>query len=372
MGYEIVPYAPEFDAQIAEVQRHLWSRDLARNTAYLRWKYAENPFFDETLIRLVLSGGRVVAMRGMFGTRWQVDRAESCHLLPATDDLVVAPEHRNRGLASRVMKATTDDAARRGFPFVVSLSAGRITFVTSLATGSRSAGSFGPVELGQTPSPQLERVRMLAGRMPLLPRVHRALRSLYLGGPFRRLDREGNRYAGPVRLSGKPRPDAMAELVARLPWDGRIRHVRTAAYFDWRFRNPIHDYRFLFWDEDRLRGYLVLQRYLSDRSNSGRVNIADWEASDERVHAGLLEAALTWGRFRRVHAWTATASELTRSLLRARGFEPLQAEGVRSRSEGLLVRRLGEGPGTEPWVLGSRDVLKIENWDLRMLYSMAG
>jgi len=116
----------------------------------------------------------------------------------------------------------------------------------------------------------------------------------------------------------------------------------------------------------------VLQRYLSDRADSVLVNIADWEASDERVRAGLLDAALSRGRFSRVDAWAASASEFTRSLLQARGFRPPEPDTVRLRSDGLLVGQLGEGPRAEPWLLGSRDVLKIENWDLRMLYSMAG
>jgi len=43
MAYEIVPYAPEFEPQIIQLQTHLWGAGTVRNAAYLEWKYAANP-----------------------------------------------------------------------------------------------------------------------------------------------------------------------------------------------------------------------------------------------------------------------------------------------------------------------------------------
>jgi hypothetical protein len=163
----------------------------------------------------------------------------------------------------------------------------------------------------------------------------------------------------------------MAALVARLPWDGRIRHVRDAAYFSWRFQNPFREYRFLYWDGDGLQGYLVLQRSTSDRGTPHKTNIIDWEGTDDRVRAALLETALACGGFRRLHAWTVGAREATRSLLYAHGFEAFARPDVKLPSQGLLVRRLDPGPPPARWPLGSRDLLRIENWDLRMLYTTA-
>jgi len=167
------------------------------------------------------------------------------------------------------------------------------------------------------------------------------------------------------------RADEMAALIARLPWDGRIRHVRDRDYLAWRYRNPLHEYRFLFWDEGGLQGYLVLQRYLSTIADQGCVNIADWEAVDERVRASLLRTALQWGGFERVHTWMAGIGEPARALLREHGFEPVESANLAQRSSGLLVRRLAPAPAGEPWSLGSRDLLNIADWDLRMVYSMA-
>jgi GNAT superfamily N-acetyltransferase len=98
MPYDIVPYAPELEPEIVRLRRHFY-RDAARSAEYFRWKYAENPFLDQTILQVAVSGGHVVAMRGMFGALWQVDDPSARHILPCADDFVVDPEYRNRGVA---------------------------------------------------------------------------------------------------------------------------------------------------------------------------------------------------------------------------------------------------------------------------------
>jgi GNAT superfamily N-acetyltransferase len=241
MRYDIVPYSPELDAQIVALQQYMGSSISELNAAYLKWKYAENPFLRDRLMYLALSEGRVVGMRAMVGTLWQVDEAGASHLLPYSDDLVVAPEHRNRGLVGQMMQAAVEDLRRRGFPLAISMSAGPITYVASLALGWRAVGSYYPVRRGVVaqPSPRRSRLRTMLGRVPWLQRVARLRRVQRAQGLFQSLDEAGS-YGGGIALSQAPRSEAMAELVARLPWDGRIRHIRDARYFSWRFPNPHH------------------------------------------------------------------------------------------------------------------------------------
>ena len=370
MAYDIVPYRPELADQIAQLQTHLWSGDPALNAAYCDWKYAQNPFLDEVLIQVALYDGRAVAMRGLFGAAWQVDRSAAAHLLPYADDFVVAPPHRNSGVARQVLQAGLAEAARRGFPYAVNLSAGTVTFVNSLANGWRSAGSYRSTWRTQAAT-TVQRIRNRARRVPILAALDAALSRATEPALFARLDRATAHAFPLLSVATKPRADEMAALVQRLPWDGRIRHVRSSAYFAWRFRNPLHDYRFLFWDDGGLQGYLVLQRYVSDRADATRVNIADWEGSDQGVRAGLLRAALACGDLPRLHAWSIGMSDADLALLREHGFAAGQASGVRARSSGLLVRRVGDGAADARWALGSRNLLDIADWDLRMLYSMA-
>jgi GNAT superfamily N-acetyltransferase len=375
VSYDIVPYARGLEPDVVRLLRQFYP-DAASSAAYLRWKYAENPYVDETILHLAVHRGRVVAMRGMFGAVWQVDGEPTRHLFPCADDFVIAPEHRNRGMARLILDAASEDGARRGHRFALSLSAGPVTFVSSLAAGWRSAGSYRPVLRSQPSSAPIVWIRRVVseslhqtGMRGAVDRVQRSLKR-YLRGPFDRFDR-APLHDGNISIARAPRLHDMVALIDRLPWDGRIRHVRDPAYFAWRFRNPMREYRFLFWDDGGLQGYLVLQRSLSDPFDQDLVNIADWEAADEHIAAELLRASLDRGRFGRVQAWGATVAPPRQAALDFHGFTAADQGGIRARSHGLLVRKLGEPGGEQRWRLGSRDLLQITDWDLRMIYSMS-
>ncbi len=369
MDCDIVPYSPDLDDEIARLQSHLWGDDLDRNAAYLKWKYAENPYLDDILIQAARCDGDLVGMRGMFGTLWEVDDAGSRHLLPYADDFVISPAHRNRGVASRIMQASHEEARRRGFRLAINLSAGPVTFVSSLAAGWRCSGSFRQLDYRRAPSAPIRPLKSVVPQR-LYQRVATMVRSIAPRGVFDRLDQARADASSMISVHRQPRPQAMATLVSRLPWDGRIRHVRDQRYFSWRFRNPLHEYRFLFAGAVDCQGYLVLQRHLSRWADPHLVNIADWEATNDGVAAALLDAALDWGRLERVRVWSVSASPEIRSLLGARGFNASASPGVRARSAGLLLRWLNDMPEA-PELLGNRNPLSIADWDLRMLYSMA-
>src|SRR5215210_4976470 len=142
MGYEIVRYSPEFEAAVVELQTHLWSPDVAVNRAYLEWKYDRNPYMATPFIHLALHGGRVVGMRGMYGASWEIGRPAQAFLVPCAGDLVVLPEHRNRGLVRKIIERAADDLAASGHTYAFSLSASLVTQVSSLTAGWRSVGAL--------------------------------------------------------------------------------------------------------------------------------------------------------------------------------------------------------------------------------------
>ena len=368
VSYEFVPYTPRFEAEVAALQRGLWTPDVRVNARYLRWKHFENPSGVEPLIYLALADGKMVAMRGFFGSRWEAGGAAESEPIPHADDLIVAPEHRNRGVLRPLMAYALADIARRGYRFVLNLGAQPVTVMSSLADGWRRVG--GVAAAGFDREPQSSRgIAALLKRARGLWRLEEALRHPRLVRPFRRLDRAARADRSPIVVSRTPRPEAMAALIASRPWDGRIRHARDAAYLAWRFRHPFHEYRFLFWEEeDGLRGYLVLQRSMSRFNDGRRVRLVDWCAADERVLRDLLTTALAWGRFARFETWTATLDDATRVLLEEAGCTALTAPGLRSLGRCLLLRSVD---GTWPAV-GERDPLQLESWKLRLLDAMEG
>jgi hypothetical protein len=81
---------------------------------------------------------------------------------------------------------------------------------------------------------------------------------------------------------------------------------------------------------------------------------------------------LALGRFECVRIWSTSGPPTAENLLRERAFAPVEVDGVHAGSGGLLVRELDDTRGRPPLRLGSRNPLDIDDWDLRMIYSMAG
>ena len=72
MSYRFTRYQPKYREEIVRLQTVLWGPDLVLNTAYLTWKYEQNPYLDEPLIYLALQNERVVGMRWLFGAQWEI------------------------------------------------------------------------------------------------------------------------------------------------------------------------------------------------------------------------------------------------------------------------------------------------------------
>jgi hypothetical protein len=180
------------------------------------------------------------------------------------------------------------------------------------------------------------------------------------------------RANGSILLACEPRPDAMSELVVRLGHDGRIRHIRDREFFAWRFRNPLGIYRFLYLGDSQLDGYLVLKCAHPGALEPNKVKIVDLEATQPVQRTELLEVAIKSGRFAELFAWGATLPVDTGPYLSANGFRPADLE---SRAHGcpcVLVRPVSPKSVDSDWVLGDRRLTDLANWDMRMLYTMAG
>jgi len=380
LSCEIVRYGPEFKKQVLDLQTKLWSPDLALNTAYLEWKYERNPYLHEPLIYLAVHDGRVVGMRGFFGVQWEAGFPSQKFPGLYADDLVIAPGHRNRGLIAKIMATAFEDLASRNYRYVFNLSAGPITLLSSLSMGWRSAGSMQPMRWRSWPSALRAGVSRILRRVPLVSRTIDRRCSGWLEKrrkSFVELDRDRPkqpfRTAPWIFCEDMPRCTAMAELIERIGSKGRIRHVRDREYFDWRFQNPLSRYRFLFWDKTGLDGYLVLQEYTSEFASKDGVNVVDWEGADTAVQVELLQAAVSYAGERSLMIWSATLPPDTIALLGAQGFKSVrQPRGTIQQCPAVLVRPIRDEHLDGEWLFSDRRLLDLDNWELRMLYSMAG
>lgn len=381
-GYEIVRYRPEFRAGLLTLHPMVWSPDPAVNSACLDWKHFRNPYLTEPRIYLALHEGKVVGTRAVVGAKWEAGQSSETFLVPCTCDLIVAPEHRDRGLVTKLAAAIFRDLARDGFEYVVNLSAGPTTQMAALAAGWRIVRGFGPLRRPCVRTVKRGRLRSFARRIPFLPPIYRGLKSLARQAPapestgprnhFAWLDasvaRSQGRLDGHVSVESSPRHEEMAGLIQRIGHDGRIRHVRDATYLKWRYQNPLYQYRFLYWENNRLEGYLVLQAVI--RSTETAIEIADWEASEPRVRADLLNAVVERSNFDgEITAWSASVPSGEKSNLLTAGFVDADKAGsVKDHTPRLMVRAIrNEMVGSE-WRLAQTPLLDMANWDIRMIY----
>lgn len=375
--FEIVKYDSEFKRPVAEFQKQLWSSDLTLNERYFEWKYERNPHLRESHVYLALHRDRLVGMRGFHAARLEAGRPSRTFAVLIAGDALVAPDCRDRGLVSRILKAAHGDLAEREYDYVVSLGgASRINTLGLMALGWKSSGGLRPMGRISAAAKRSSKVRQMLKRVPWFWRFSEA-RSLYVGDqrrPFRHLDGIAHGPGAgadlPIVVARTPRVDAMVELVLRNGHDGRIRYVRDREYCAWRFQNPLGDYRYLYWEDKRLEGYLVLSSRASDLGAFYRVYVADLVASNPRVRSGLLAAAARWGRFPEVATWTATLPEDELQELRTHGFAPVDQEDTARGCPCILVRPLRTGKAPSDWSLGDRHLLDTRNWDVRPIFSM--
>ena len=216
MKYEILKYRPELKEKIFDLQTHLWSPDRALNRAYFEWKYDHNPYIFPPLIYVAFYNGQMVGMRGLMGAAWQRDGTSQTKICPCASDVVILPQHRNRGLFEKLTSAALKEAADRGYSFAFNLSGGGATVMTSLASGWRSVG-------------KLQTMRWCNPKNGFPNSIYTYARKLLGLGPlgetnvFYYLDRNGKRISegpnGCLSVHRTPRPHEMSRLMERINGD---------------------------------------------------------------------------------------------------------------------------------------------------------
>jgi len=371
-SWRVVRYSAEHKALVAGLQRHMWSPDARLNASYLEWKYHQNPYIRDPLIYLAFVGDKLVGMRGALGTRWEVGDPAEFLTLPYADDLVIDPAYRKQGLHRIIMNFALRDLAARGYRYVVNLSASRITTEASMNMQWRNAGRVNPLHRRTLRKSAAEFLAQRVRRLPLLWRWADTLSDLSGRSGDRLFERFDARFSAPDQgrdpeslfAQKTPLTREMSQLVARLPRDGRIRHVRDETYFAWRFGNPLCNYRFLYVGRERLRGYIVLHKSPVIRGDSA--SIVDWEGESDLIRAGLLSAAIEYGKFPELYIWQLGASPSSTQMLERNKFKSLHMPHENS----ILVRSVRDDELNAAWTLGGRRLDDANQWDLRKIYSM--
>lgn len=351
---------------LAQLQTHLWSPDPDLNRARLAWKYGlDRGAGDAAKIAVVRHRGQPIGMRGFLRQTWEVDGTP--HELFASDDLVIAPEHRGKGLFGRLNALAYPALARAGAPFVLSASPLAATRRLLAAEGAVAVGPFHPVGRRATSVRLRDAAAAAVGRLPYLWRwADRIPQSAGAAQAFSRLP---SAHGSAITITDTPWPDAMAALLAGLPLDRRIRLRRDRSFFAARFADPLHEYRFVYaGSQDRLTGYLVLARSRSPFASACRVHVADWEATDAATARQLLEPLIEPGLFAELVTWAEALPPACADAAAAAGLRPMDRHLVRRGQPSFMLLSLRGGAG-RPMRLGDRDLTDPVQWAPRLLYT---
>jgi GNAT superfamily N-acetyltransferase len=366
--YEVIRIEPRYKNEVAELLMPLWGPDREKNAAYLDWKHYFNPYTQNPILYVSLHRGRVVGVSSHFACCWQAGQPDQRYLCVAGGDAVVHPDHRRHGLHRIQTSMALRELENSAYDFDICLGSNQYTEGSAIKLGWTVVGELRPMN-------RQSWVRQIARKMPLIPRTYHHLfnrsatqqPSESAIQPFHLLDRNYDRTKdfgqSGIVLEKKPRPEAMAMLVSRQRYDGRIRHVRDQQFYAWRYQNPLSEYRFLFCEKGELKGFLVLQQVLHTYSNA--THIVDWEATSVEVFSDLLQTVICWGGFSSISIWSVTLADDMIKVLTKHGFKSRSSESTTVFSR-IIVKPLHPGGN---WSMGGRDLLEISNWDLRPIYS---
>lgn len=362
-GLRVVRFSPHHKPAIALLMRRLWSPDVVLNTRYFEWRCEKGGPAGESLVYLVVKEDQPVAMRVLHTTLWEAG-AEGVQPLYLSDDLVVAKEFEGRGIFSLFTETIRRDLAAIDQHFFLSLSALGVTQHLSLKAGAIAVGPVHPVGVRSPTAQACDVLRSIAARLPRVWIYKETFADCeHAKHFFARLDAA---RSGPLHVSAQARAGEMAALIASLPWDGRLRQHRDGAYFAWRYLNPLHEYRFIYAErEGQLAGYLVVERGVSGHASARRAHIVDWEAESSELRHALLQYVLAKGGPAELVTWRETArSDAT--FLRECGFRPVDPEQTARGRPAILVCPVTPGLDAGGLRLGSRSLLDLDAWDLRL------
>jgi hypothetical protein len=341
------------------------------NAAYFKWKYENNPYMPMPLIYMALHQGKIIGMRGFYGAKWEMAQPTQTWPILCTGDSVVATEYRRRGIFTKISEAALKDLASMDHMYVFSLSLSSGALTGSMKLGWRSVGHLQIMTRESIRAKFSEHAERYLGNS-------RVVRSVLLFPDtstrpcFHHLDRNiekvRSRLNSYVSIEESPRPGEMAELIRRIGHDGRIRHIRDENFFRWRFKNPLSVYRFIFWKDTKMEGYLVLQTRLDE--DNANANIIGLEAINARVRSDLLHAAVHFGHFDKLAVWSASLQNEEKTLLKNYGFKYLNEKlSVEHSVPMVFVMALRDALPHSEWLIGNLRLLNRDDWDLRMIYS---
>lgn len=349
--YEIMPYQPEHKSEVVDVLAPLLRGDGESRSAYVTWKYDENPHAGRPLGVVAFHGGRAVAFRGCFATRLQIGRSEEHVGVLSFGDACVDPEHRRRGLSVAMGDFVTRELAGE-YPIFLNTTCGKMSY------------------------PGYVRMRFHA----LAPKTHLNRYGLIgLAGAARTADRQvplseagiGTGTFGDVVVSHSARPAAMAAIMAREERpDGKLHLCQDEAFFRWRFANPRKEYVFYYLLKDGEEAAYVV---MGLSPNNRRGYILDCADGGSSSLGELLRCVVALKHFSILSIYHFCATGRLSGIVKGLGFK---AGGllpfIERKKRGVfpvMVRPASPDHTEDDWIVSGLDIRNIDAWAFKGIWS---
>jgi len=170
-----------------------------------------------------------------------------------------------------------------------------------------------------------------------------------------------------ISVENKPRPLEMSRLVAdTLPID-KITLVRDESFFHWRYNNPLSKYRFFYWCDHEMKGYLVLQNHIYGVESIGSYNLFELEATTPQIKIELLKAMISIMKDGAISVWKNMLDQDSYEYLVSKGFrEESIRESINTPARHMLIRPIGKH--NDKIEFQGLNLLDENNWDFKMIY----
>lgn len=228
--YGVRRFRPDDVDDFLALHREIYGTDRGRE--WFAWKYEENPYVYHVPIFVAETAGELVGARPFFALELSVNGRRHLALQPC--DAMVHPDHRRRGLFTRLNEAAVEQYRDCD-----------VSFFFEFLEDDSAAGRRKPGWKRVADQPTYYRIQDPAG-LQESPSAWASLgaRALkpFLGG-FNRLST--HRLSTPEAVTVERYDAVPSETLAGIEYDRRRKGVhvhRDVRFYDWRFRNPSWEY----------------------------------------------------------------------------------------------------------------------------------
>lgn len=225
--YRIRQYRPEDRDGVLSLDRAVWNR--TQSPEWFDWKYADNPYVDHVPVFVAEIAGEIVGARPFMAFQMRLGDKTAIALQPS--DTMVSPDHRRRGLFTRMTERAIDyyEGREPWFFFNFPNSQSRPGY---LKLGWQEVGSRTTYYRVQNPDAFLE--NRLDGKLESL--VGNVATSAVHGYYAARRMTASSDPATVDRHSDVPAALLASLYERRVP--ERIHAHRTETFYQWRFASP--------------------------------------------------------------------------------------------------------------------------------------